>query len=380
MNPAHIAIDARTIRQPLSGIGRYTLQLLRGIAQLAPQRVVSVLCNGDADLPQEIRSSPSLKCIPVAGSPSRPGDQFALPRVLRKLRVDLLHSTDAFVPLLPTGDRKIITIHDLIPLVCPQYLWNSSKAKYRFLFKKWLQMQCGVAAMVVTPSHYSAEDLQRVLGLPAGKITVIPAGCDLARGPINPTGDIQKKFALPGRYFLYAGRHDPYKNLVRMIQAFAKILPTFPEPLALVIAGTTDPRYMEAQAEATRLGVAAAVRFPGHVSETDLLRLYGSAAAFVFPSLYEGQGLPPLEAMHLGIPVIASNHSAIPEAVGDAALLFEPTNIDAMAQAMIRVLKAISHLYAADLCGPKGDTSSAANFTARRQAEAVFALYDRLLG
>ena len=376
MHPAHIAIDARNIRHPLSGIARSTLQLIRGIAQLASSRVVSVLCNSHAIMPQEILASPSLKFIHVAGTPTNPADQLTLPRILHTLKVDLLHSTEAFVPLLPTNARKIITIHDLIPLACPQLLWNSSKAKYRFIFKKWLQMQCEVAAAVVTPSNYSASDIQRMLGVPAGKITVIPSGCDLARGSIEPVGNILNKFALPQHYLLYAGRHDPYKNLVRLIQAFAKVIPQYPQPLALVIAGAADPRYLEAEAEVARLGLQNFVRFPGHVSDADLLGLYMHAAAFVFPSLYEGQGLPPLEAMHLGVPVIASNGTAIPQSVGDAALLFDPTNIDAMAQAMSRVLT--DQPLAAEL-RQKG-YQRAAQCTVLRQAVEVFALYDRLLG
>ena len=364
-----IAIDARYVNGHMSGMARYTLNLLHGLESARAAPPLILLTSDPAALPAEVRSSEAFRLLRVPGRPG-PRDQWGLARRLESEGVGLLYSLDAWTPM--TGAfRRVITIYDLIPLLCRPHLRRSWKARLAVLWKAWLRAQCRRADAVVTVSRSSAEDIGRHLGVPAEKLHVIYPG-------VRVTGDRadgSAAEAAAGPYALYVGRCDPYKNLPRLMKAFARVRRAHPA-LRLIIVGPRDPRYPEAEAEALRCGLDGAARFTGQVSDDELRALYRGASLLVMPSLREGFGLPPLEAMGFGVPVVASNVAALTEVCGDAALLVDPLDPAALAAAMVRVL---SDAPLAETLRRRG-LSRAARFTPGAQAAQTLALCERLLG
>jgi glycosyltransferase involved in cell wall biosynthesis len=270
---------------------------------------------------------------------------------------------------------KIITIYDLIPITCRDVLHSSVKARWWRLWRCWLKLQSRTASRVITLSRHSAMDIERLLNAPADKIRIIPGGVESPGAPAAEISAEIRGIIQGGPFLLYVGRRDPYKNLAGLVQAFARVRAERND-CRLVLAGAPDARYMEPETETRRLGLESAVIFTGHVGDAAITALYRNAAVFVFPSLYEGFGLPPLEAMAGGAPVVASNRTSVPEAVGDAALLVDPAAPAEMAQAICRVLS--DRALAATL--REAGLKRAASFTLRRQAEQTLAVYEELIG
>jgi glycosyltransferase involved in cell wall biosynthesis len=255
--------------------------------------------------------------------------QFQLPRLYRQLKAHLLFSPVPEAPLW-AGCRTVVTAHDLIPLRFPQV--SSAMTLYcRYYLPQVLRQ----AEHVICNSEATRRDIHQFLGNPPGKITVIPLAYDASH---------YRWLDLPRQpYFLYVGSHYTYKNLGRLIDAFAQT--RLPET-KLLIAGLPDPRYTPAlQAQAQELGLydsgadrcANRVQFLAYVPYDELPRLINQAIALVFPSLWEGFGLPVLEAMACGTPVITSNLSSLPEVAGETALLIDPYNVGELAEAMVAV-------------------------------------------
>ncbi len=365
---SRIAIDARYVNGHMSGMARHTLNLLHGLEGARPASPLILLTPDAAELPTEVRSSAAFRLLRVAGRPG-PKDQWGLARRLESEGVGLFYSLDAWTPM--TGAfRRVITIYDLIPLLCRRHLRRSWKARLALPWKAWLRLQCWRADAVVTVSRRSAEDIIEHLRAPAEKVHVIYGGVHVGDG----RADGSRSKPADGPYVLYVGRCDPYKNLSRLVEAFARVRRTRPG-LRLIIAGPRDPRYPEAEQAAQRFGLDGAARFTGQIGEDELRSLYRGAALLVMPSLFEGFGFPPLEAMGFGVPVIASNVAALPEVCGDAALLVDPLDSTALAAAMERVL---SDAPLAETLRRRG-LSQAARFTPAAQAAQTLALCERLL-
>lgn len=245
--------------------------------------------------------------------------QFQLPRLYRQLEGGLLFSP---LPEAPIGTRcrYVVTVHDLIPLRFPR--WRSPLTNY---FRFWVPHVLAGAAHILCDSESTASDVIQFYRIPAQRVT-----------PVLLAHDAQhfRLLNLPTRnYFLYVGRHDPYKNLDRMITAFAA-LPASSD-CELWIAGPPDRRYTPLlEAQVAELGLTQRVKFLSYVPYSDLPILLNQALALVFPSRWEGFGLPVLEAMACGTPVITTPVSSIPEVAGDAALMVEPLDTGAIAAAM----------------------------------------------
>lgn len=342
-----ILLDARAINPHLSGIGRYTLNLLHGLdavgrdGKLGPVRV---WVRPDAALPDALTRSDALDLIECDGRPQDAANQWNGQRELRRLGVELFHCPDVFVPW-GTKCRRVVTVHDVIPLVCRGLLHRSRKQKYLRLWRAWSKSQARAAAGVVTVSQYSAIDIQRQLGVAPHRIHVIHnavAPMDIRIANQNDPGhDALAALGIRGPFVLNVGRRDPYKNVDGLVRAFAALRERFddvPRNLQLVIVGESDPRYPAAEEEAKRLGLQHAVVFTGYTSEETLAALYRRAAVLAMPSLYEGFGLPAVEAMRAGTPVVAGAVASLPEVVGDAALLFDAHRADALVEAMHKVL------------------------------------------
>lgn len=247
--------------------------------------------------------------------------QLQIPKIYEKLKEDLLFSPIAEAPVF-TKCRYVVTIHDTIPLRFP-HLSSSLTSYYRF----WVPLVLGQAQHIICNSEATARDISIFFGIPDRKITPILLAYD--RQHFYATEKVNPKVP----YFLYVGRHDPYKNIHRLISAFASLRNH--QGYELWIAGASDRRFTpDLVAHVQEFGISHLVKFLDYVAYDQLPALIRGAIALVFPSLWEGFGLPVLEAMACGTPVITSNISSLPEVTGDAAILIDPYAVGAIADAM----------------------------------------------
>lgn len=264
--------------------------------------------------------------MPVRAALRSPADQTALPRLLRRLRPDIYHATYYALPACVPG-RVVVTIYDLIPRIFPRY-WPNPLT--RAAINWWTAYAARRADAIIACSRSTADDVARLLPGTARKLRVAPLGVR-ARPPAR----------LPGHnagtpYLLYVGSNKPHKNVPRLVAAFARIAPEVAGNL--VIAGAWDSRYGEALDAARRHNLTDHVTFEQRPTDARLEELYAAATGFVFPSLYEGFGLPVLEAMAAGLPVATTDRGSLREVAGDAALLFDPFDDTAIAAAMRNLL------------------------------------------
>jgi glycosyltransferase involved in cell wall biosynthesis len=377
---SHYVLDARTATPHFPGIGRYVTSLARALVpQLRPGERLTLL--GHPDHPIPLPASPAVQVHPLAVSPFSLTQQWEVPSLLRRLGADLYHSPYYLMPYLP-GLRTVLTVYDVIPLRHPEH----SSVRARLLFRLTTALALLSAAQVLAISEAARQDFVADFRVPAGRIRAIPLAADPAFRPQPPQviEEVRRRYNLPDRFVLYLGSNKPHKNLVRLVQAWRhagcrlQVAGSQVPVSRLVIAGAWDPRYPEARMLAEQGNNLQPSTFNlqsivwlGRVPEADLPALYAAAAAFVFPSLYEGFGLPVLEAMACGAPVVCSAVSSLPETAGDAALLVDPTDVDALAAALARVL--LEPDLAADLRARGFE--QAARFTWDRTAAETLSIY-----
>lgn len=324
----------------ITGIGRYTHELALALASLPDGPEITLLTAGDAG---PLANIPDFDYLPLPGCRTLPGlmtlGNRLLPRLARQYALDLIHDPTGVTPLaLGAGGASIVvTVHDVFAWSLPGY---SSRID-TLIYKQWLpRILPRRADAVVTDSEHSGQEIEKYLNVPTAKVNVIPIGVD-QRFCVQPTGAVQAllhdKFDLKTSYLLYVGAITQRKNIVRSIEAFAQIAPQFPD-LRFVIVGPGSWLQTPIEATVQRLSIEDKIIMTGRVADEDLPALYAGASAFVFPSLYEGFGLPVLEAMACGTPVVTSNVSSLPEVAGDAALMVDPHDVDALAEAMQRLL------------------------------------------
>jgi glycosyltransferase involved in cell wall biosynthesis len=238
------------------------------------------------------------------------------------------------------------------------------------------------ADLILADSENTKDDLVELLGVPRSKVKVIYPGVDERFRPIKDElalNDVRERYELPSRFILSLGTLEPRKNLVRLIEAFSllSLLSPFPfpfSPLSLVIAGGKGWLYEDIFRKVEELGLGERVVFTGFVSDADLPVIYNLAELFVFPSLYEGFGLPVLEAMACGTPVVTSNSSSLPEVVGEAGLMVDPMDVEGLAEAMWRALS--DHPLRERMI--RSGMRRARGFTWEKSAEELLSLYKEL--
>ena len=333
----YFLLDGRHIQDHFPGIGRYVFNLAQGLARVVEDERVRILFNPGTrntrfDL-ASLASSGSVELVPVGASTWSLREQLL--GADRRLMADaaLWHSAYYVMPyVLPV--RSVVTMEDVIPLVLREEMPG---ALNRLLYRLLNQVAARRAAHVITISKAASEDIRRLLGIPSNKLSVIPLAADSGFHPRNSAEitRMREQLDLPEHYALYVGSNKPHKNLERLVQAWGRV----GSDSILVIAGHWDGRYPDAKLVAEQLGLKGRVLFRANVSNSDLPALLSGAELFVFPSLYEGFGLPPLEAMACGTPLVCSNASTLPDLVGDAALLFDPLNVHALGSALERVLQ-----------------------------------------
>lgn len=328
-----IGVDARMIEW--SGVGRYTQNLLRSLAKIDKENQYVLFCHqASVSLTPDARNfSKVIVTQPVFSMSS----QLSWTREVNQASLNMFHSPHFVLPLLFTPG-SVITVHDLIPLLFPGNLRSKAAQMY---YTTMIKLATKKAEKIIAVSNCTKEDLIANLNVPARKIKVIPEAADERYHVVKRTEEFDialKKYGIKNKYLLYVGNYKPHKNLIRLVEAFAKARKNLPEEYQLVLVGPRDKRYPEVSRLVKKLGLGKAVILAGFVSEKELLILYNTAVGFIFPSLYEGFGLPPLEAMANGLPVIASNVSSLPEVVGDAALLVNPEDVEEISQAVFKIL------------------------------------------
>jgi glycosyltransferase involved in cell wall biosynthesis len=330
-----IAIDARKLRD--YGIGTYVRNLLRQLARQDSENDYVVICR-DADWETIEELGPRFRPVVEKAGTYSIGEQFALPIDLRRESAELFHAPHYVLPPL-TPCRSVVTIHDCIHLRFPQYLPNRLAYAYA---RAQMWTATHRAARVITVSEASKRDILRYFRVPESRIDVIYNAIDdrfWQQPDAEDVARVRERYRLDHPFVLYAGNIKPHKNLERLIEAFHLLRQhAAMKDVEMLIIGDEISKYATLRRAVHRHKLHKHVRFFGFVSDQTLAALYRLAGVFVFPSLYEGFGLPPLEAMASGTPVITSNVSSLPEVVGDAALLIDPYDPAAIADAMQRVL------------------------------------------
>jgi glycosyltransferase involved in cell wall biosynthesis len=331
-----IAIDVRKWRD--FGIGTYVRNLVRHLARLDNETTYFLFCHhADETTLRDLAEN----FVPVVDSSAGYGvrEHLSIPLKLRRLGAELLHSPHYVRPLLCTIP-SVVTIHDCIHLLFPQYLPNRMAWRYaRYMMGSAIRH----SAVVFTVSDSSRADILRFYPwADPGKVHVVPNAIDteLLEGPgEEEMARVRERYQVHGRFVLFAGNVKPHKNLERLIRAFALVREQAGhEDLQLLLIGDDVSRYGALRRAVESVGLRQDVRFFGFVPPRTLAALYRMASVFAFPSLYEGFGLPPLEAMSCGTPVVTSRMSALPEVVGEAALLVDPYKVEAIATGIAAVL------------------------------------------
>ena len=315
---ARIAVDARISRSWNSGIGVHTLRLLEALAERASGHRYLLITAVGADAPP-LSPDAALEQVTMPYSVGGLGQHLRMPGELRSLDIDLLLTTHpASSPLLPPCPHLVI-VHDLIPLTQPRFYSLAKRLYYRTVIPWSLRR----AARVLVDSQSTRRDCERLLGIQAHRMRVIYGGVGEQFVPQDraATGATRP-------YILYVGNKRPHKNVGRLLEAFALLNGADDPGCDLIIAGRDDPGDVETDSRrlrdlARRLGLNGRVRFAGEISGEKLPALYAGAEVFAYLSSYEGFGLPPLEAMACGTPVIALNTSSLPEVVGDGGFLLD---------------------------------------------------------
>jgi len=329
-----IVIDVRKLHD--FGVGTYVRNLVRWLARLDRTSEYVLLCRRE-DCESIEQLGHNFRPFPDRSANYSVAEQLTVPLDIVRVRADLFHAPHYVLPAL-TPCRSIVTIHDCIHLMFPQYLPGRLAHAYaRCAF--WLATNR--SARILTVSEASKRDILRFCSIPSDKVDVIYNAIDdrFSQTP-DPTKmtRVRERYQLQDRFLLYSGNVKPHKNLERLIDAFARLrCQGFPN-IKLLITGSEISRYATLRRAVHRYNLHQHVRFLGFLSADTLAILYQLADAFVFPSLYEGFGLPPLEAMASGTPVLTSNLSSLPEVVGDAALLIDPYDPESIADGMRQIL------------------------------------------
>jgi glycosyltransferase involved in cell wall biosynthesis len=329
-----VAIDARKLHD--FGIGTYIRNLLRQLARL-DQTTEYVLLSRQADMGVAAQLGLNFRAVlePAANYSIR--EQIHVPWVLLRERPDVFHAPHYVLPTA-VPCRSVVTIHDCIHLMFPQYLPNRGAHAYAraAMWSAVRRSDC-----ILTVSEASKRDILHFFTVPPEKIVVVTNAIDERFWITPPEEDVarvRERYQLEQRFVLYVGNIKPHKNLVRLIEAFDILRRGELDDLKLLIIGDEISKLPALRRAVHSHKLHKHVRFLGYLPDETLAILYRLASVFVFPSLYEGFGLPPLEAMASGTPVVTSNVSSLPEVAGDAAVLVDPYDVDSLVDGVRRVL------------------------------------------
>jgi glycosyltransferase involved in cell wall biosynthesis len=333
-----IGIISERLNRPLTGVGNYTYYLIKELSMIYDKRDVYLIDYMDDKIFTDVNKITIKFPLKNISKNSYYFWHIYLQLKIKKnnLNLDIIHSPEnaaLFVKL--KHQKKIITVHDIIAYLFPESVTLITRLRYKLLLSRTLK----TTDKIIAVSNSTKKDLMNYFNIPAEKISVVLEAADEKFKPLNPeeVSDVKQKNNLNFPFILYVGNLAKHKNIPMLIEAFYKIKKKNIE-CKLVIAGKKEWEYKEIFETVDKLNLQNNVVFTGYVLDEDLPALYNAADLFVYPSLYEGFGLPPLEAMACGTPVITSNTSSLPEVVGNAGIMVDPYDVDGLADAMHKVL------------------------------------------
>jgi len=384
-----IGINALFLQKPASGTGQHLYYLLEGL-DAYDKRNEYVLLSPRFRKAYQVRfphlGADRFRNVEVWTKMARLGEnaeklwweQAGLPWAARKEHLDLLHCPYFAAPLTPICPT-VVTIHDVIPLVLPEYRWREASKIYTALVSQTSKR----ADAIIAVSECSRRDIVATLKIPAERIHVIGNAVHPSYYPINDSwllAAVRERYNIARKYILYFGGFDMRKNVARTIRSYAALPASLRAEYQLVIAGRLHllghPLYPDPRPLVRELDMGDRIIFTGQIREQDKAPLYSGATVFAFPSLYEGFGMPVLEAMACGAPVITSRVSALPEVLGDAGVLVDPYSEPAISEAMGDLLT--SPKKRADLSARARERSR--HFSWRQVAEQTVRVYETVGG
>jgi len=304
-----IGIDAQTTMGQKTGFGFYVKNLVENLKKIDKKN-------------QYFLFKPKASCD--FSAPKRfIWDQIRISKLAKEKKVDILHQPCFSLPLF-YGGKIVATIHDLIAVKYGEDIPFFS----RMYFSKWMPLTYKKADAIISISEHTKRDIIKYFRIPEEKITVIYEAANASYKKIDDQkgiGDVRKKYQTGDKYLLHIGTLNPRKNLLFLVDVFSEVIKKHKD-YNLVIVGKEGWYFDQLYEKVKKLDLKNKIRFTGYIDEKDKAYLYNGASLFVFPSLYEGFGLPPLEAMSCGIPVISSKTSSMPEVVGDAGILLSPND------------------------------------------------------
>jgi glycosyltransferase involved in cell wall biosynthesis len=374
----HIALNAQKLTAVrayhAAGISRYSYHLLTELRAISGAHDVTAFVPRPLDDPG-LAPTPRFRLTATGALTERPAvrilwEQLVLPLQLGA-RFQLVHGL-AFATPFAWGGRSVVTILDLSFLRFPE-MFNRGNRLY---LTASARLAARRADRILTISEHGRREVIELLGVPPERVTTTYCAADSRFRPLPPdeVDAFRRSKALPERFILYLGTIEPRKNVSTLVRAYARLRSEWPSAPALVLAGGPGWMYEEVYRTIEQLGLGEHVRLPGYVEGAEQPLWYNAAAVLAYPSLYEGFGLPPLEAMACGTPVVASDASSLPEVVGEAGLLVSPLDERGWTIALRRVLE--DHRLASDLrrAGPE----RAARFSWRQMAQETLRSYEEL--
>jgi glycosyltransferase involved in cell wall biosynthesis len=388
MSMLRIGIDATALPSRPVGAGNYIIQLIRAIARRTsinnprPE-------NGEVDGMKffifinrsrlellNIEETPNLHLVVLPDlSPFMRlmWEQISFPSVAKNHRLDLLHCLHYTMPIAYPG-KKVVTFHDMTFFLFPHH----HTVPKRYFFRYFIRTSSRRAVAIITDSESTRQDAIRLVGVSPEKITTVRLGVTQEFRPIHDVTILEharQKYRLPGHFLLYVGMIEPRKNLPMLLQSYASVSDQMPEH-RLVVVGPKGWMVENILQQTRRLNISDKIHYTGYVEQDDLPFIYNLADVFIYPSIYEGFGLPVLESMACGTPVITSNISSMPEIIGDAGVLIAPDDPQALARSLLDL---IHEPMERQRLSKKG-LERAATFTWDRTAEKTIAVYRHVSG
>ncbi len=370
--PYTIAIDARKIRD--FGIGTYVRNLIRELAEIDRENAYFVI-TGPAGR-DSLKRLPENFRVAIQRSPVYSvRELFALSQQLLRLKVDLYHATHYVMPLI-VPCRSVVTIHDIIHLLYPEFLPN----RLAFIYaERMIRRSLQKGDRIISVSRNTRTDLMSYFHVDGDKIEVVYNGIEDVFREALPSDDLERwmrSLGLERPYLLFVGNPKPHKNLDNVVQAYARALQLHDFPHRLVCVGDRGGQEFKIRQRASQLGIGERLLLLGHVAQEALPAIYQGAAAFLYPTLYEGFGLPVVEAMASRVPVITSNTSSLKEIAAGYADLVNPLDVDGMAQAIVRAVSDADHRKSLRKLGQR----RAEDFRWRQAAEKTLDIYLQAIG
>lgn len=370
-----IGIDGFPLIKAKTGVGHYTLELAKALAALRPGDSFELVSPYPfpKQIQDEVDAVPNLRTVSMKmNGLNRRWWAVGAPRYVRKQKLDLFHGTNYEVPLWHRR-RNVITVHDLSILTHPE----THDPRIARRTRRRLPIMLRAASRIITPTEAVKRELAMRFGIAPARITVTHEAPRKDFFPVeeDEATSVRRRLEIEDDFILFVGTIEPRKNLKTLLSAFARILKQTQLRPQLVIAGGEGWLTQEFRDAAAATDFRDRLRLTGYLNDEDLRALYSSCKVFVYPSLYEGFGLPPLEAMACGAPVIASRIAAHEETINDKALLVDPLDVAGLSRAIVELFEDESARKRLAVNGKQ----HAANFSWQKTAELTWEVYQAVL-